>query len=77
MGENTAMDMTQEQKQAINRGETVDLRVDDTECVIVRKDIFDRVRRVLEYDDSEWSREELLAVAKRTFEDADTAGPIE
>ena len=29
-----------------------------------------------EYDDTDWTEAELLALPARTFEDADTAGPI-
>jgi len=29
------------------------------------------------YDDSEWTPAEMVALAERAFDDADTAGPIE
>jgi hypothetical protein len=28
------------------------------------------------YDDSEWTPEEMISLAERAFDDADTAGPI-
>lgn len=41
----------------------------------MRKDVFERMQRVA-YDDSEWTPEEMLVLAERTFDDADAAGPI-
>jgi hypothetical protein len=69
------LDLTAEQRTALAGGEPVACILDHWECVVMRKDIFDRMRRVA-YDDSELSQVEMIALAKRAFDDADTAGPI-
>ena len=69
------MTLTSEQKLALEHGEAVPLTLDGTECVVVRREVFERLRRV-EYEDSDLSELEMRAVAARTFEEADTAGPI-
>jgi len=69
------MDLTAEQVAAVENGEPVPYVLDHTECVVVRKDVFERMQRVA-YDDSEWTTEEMIALAERTFDDADNAGPI-
>ena len=70
------MKLTAEQQQAVYRGEEVSLIIEHTECVVVRKDVYDKMKRV-NYDDSQWSEAEMDALANQMFEDADTAGPIE
>ena len=42
------MTLTSEQQQAVKQGQAVPVIVDDTECVIVRKDVFERVKSVLD-----------------------------
>ena len=69
-------DLTAEQRLALQAGEPVPCIVGATDCVVVRKDVFDRLQHVA-YDDSEWSAEEMIALAERTSDDADTAGRIE
>jgi hypothetical protein len=69
------MDLTAEQLAAVENGEPVPYLLDHTECVVVRKDVFERMQRIA-YDDSEWTAEEMIALAERTFDDADSAGPI-
>jgi hypothetical protein len=39
-----------EQVQAIECGEAVPIMVGQTECVVIRKEVYDRVKRVLYYD---------------------------
>jgi hypothetical protein len=72
-----AMNLSAEQVQAIKDGEPVRLVSPEVgeECVVLRADVFDRVKR-LSYDDSPWTDEELRNTAARTFDDADSAGPI-
>lgn len=41
------MTLTSEQQQAVKQGQVVPVIVDDTECVVVRKDVFDRVKNIL------------------------------
>lgn len=68
--------LTAEQRSALESGEPVTCALEQTECVVVRKDVFDRLQRIA-YDDSEWTADEMLAVAARTFEEADRAEAIE
>ena len=42
------MNLTQEQVQAINRGEAVSVTVEGTKCMLVREEVYSRVQRVLE-----------------------------
>jgi hypothetical protein len=69
------LDLTSEQRAALEGGHPVACVLDHTECVVVRKDIFEQMRRVA-YDDRELTPEEMIALAERAFDDADTAGPI-
>jgi hypothetical protein len=69
-------ELTTEQRIALESGQAVPCIVDATECVVVRKDVFDHMRHVA-YDDSEWTGEEMIALAERAFNDADTAGRME
>lgn len=51
------MNLTEQQQQAVENGEAVPVHVGNSECVVIRKDIYDRVKVVL-YDDSEITDEE-------------------
>lgn len=42
------MDLTNDQKSAVVRGEAVPIVVDATECVVVRADVFERVKAVFD-----------------------------
>jgi hypothetical protein len=44
------MNLTSEQQQAIDRGEAVTFTVDGRECVLVRKDVYERVREIIPDD---------------------------
>jgi hypothetical protein len=60
-----AMTLTAEQRQAIDRGESVSLVVDGISCVVIRSDVFQRVYR----DGGDWTHGELRqALAKSTAE---------
>jgi len=70
------MTLTPEQLRAIQSGQPVSVTVDQTDCVVVRKDVFQKIRQVA-YDDSDWSDDELEAVAAQTFDALDDAEKIE
>jgi hypothetical protein len=61
-------DLTAEQQIALESGEPVTCVIGATECVVVRKDVFQRMQHVA-YDDSEWTAEEMTILAARTFDD--------
>jgi hypothetical protein len=69
------LELSADQQTALARGEAVPCVVSDTQCIVVRKDVFERMQHVA-YDDSEWTSDEMIAIAKYAFNDADTAGPI-
>ena len=54
----------------------MELTVNGDVFVLLAKDVFERVKPALAYDDSDWTEEEMRRVTARTFEDADRAGPI-
>ena len=42
------MTLTKQQKEAVERGEAVSMTVDGTECVLVKKDVYELVRDLIE-----------------------------
>ena len=70
------MDLSNQQLDAAKGGAAVRFTAGDTEFVIVRADLFEQVTHP-PYDDEDWTEDEMRSLAARTFEDADTAGPIE
>ncbi len=54
------MDLTQQQISALQHGDIVPLTVHETECVVVRKDVFDQMQTPV-YDDGDWTAEETSA----------------
>ena len=70
--EDSMLDLTAEQRIALENGEPVPCVIGATQCVVVRKEAFDRLQHVA-YDDSEWTTEEMTALAERTLDAADTA----
>jgi hypothetical protein len=64
------MTLSTEQLAAVQDGESVRFKEDGTELVVVRADVFDRLRQAL-YDDSPWTDEEMDLLAA---ENADALG---
>jgi hypothetical protein len=64
------IEISDEQRQRLESGKAVDVVDPQTaQCyVVVKKDIYDRVCRLL-CDDSEWSEEELRVQLARSFKD--------
>ena len=64
------IELTEEQRQQLEGGKAVD--VSDTKTtqsyVLLRKDVFERVRRLL-YDDSDWSEDELRLLLTQSAKD--------
>jgi hypothetical protein len=63
------MNISAEQKQAVESGQAVPLVVDGTACVLIRQDVFDRVKRIV-YDDFD-PEETYEAVLKAWDEEED------
>lgn len=64
------MTLTPSQLAAIHNGEAVPLIVDQTECVLVRKDVYEKAHQHA-YDDRDWSDGELEVLAREMFEGLD------
>jgi len=64
------IELTSEQRQQLESGKAVDVSDPQTSerYVILRKDVFDRVSRLL-YDDSDWSADELRLQLARSAKD--------
>lgn len=65
--------LTSEQKAALSRGERVEITVGDEKCVLVHREVFQR----LTCDDSPWTPEEMDSLAQHAFDSADNPEPIE
>jgi len=70
------MIISTDQQKAMEEGHPVPLIVAGTECVLIRKDLYDRVKTILEYDASEWTESEMSGMAAIAADEADNAGPI-
>jgi hypothetical protein len=66
--------ITAEQIESAKAGQKVELRIGGVDLVLLRRDLLEL--STADYDDGEWTEEERRAVAARTFEQADNAGPI-
>jgi hypothetical protein len=64
------MQLTNEQLEAIRNGQSVRLQENGTDLVVLRADLFERLRGLL-YDDSPWTDEEMDLLA---VEDANVLG---
>jgi hypothetical protein len=70
LARSNAMELTKEQLEAVRGGEPVRVSEQGTDLVVVRADVFERLRGLL-YDDSPWTDEEMDRLAA---EDADALG---
>ena len=52
------MNLTTRQKSAVRNGEAVRVRHEGLDCVVLRADVYDRLKHLL-YDDGDWTDEEL------------------
>ncbi len=42
------MHLTKEQREAVENGEAVPLTIDGTECVVIKKDVYESVRELID-----------------------------
>ena len=66
------MNLTSEQVAAIKNGEAIPIDVDHTQCVLIRRDMYDKVKRAVEYDTSPWTEEEMEGLAEAMFNGLDS-----
>jgi hypothetical protein len=67
------MQLTAPQKEAVVRGEAVPVVIESTECVIVRADVFQRVKSVL---DDGLDAEQIGLLVDANMRDDDLADPL-
>jgi hypothetical protein len=68
------MNITQAQLEQAKSGQAVEIAENGDQFVLIRKDVYDRVKTVL-YDDSEPSEDELRAIFARGIESSDWNDP--
>ena len=61
------MNLTARQKSAVRGGEAVRVREEELDCVVLRADVYDRLKHLL-YDAGDWTDEELRRVLARSAE---------
>jgi hypothetical protein len=70
----TDMDLTSQQVEAIDHGAAVPIVVEGRSCVVLRQDVYDRVKRVTDFDDSDISPEETYAAVLAAWDQEDDPG---
>ena len=68
------MRLSEQQKTALRNGEAVRTRDKDLEFVVMRADVYDRVRQLL-YSDTDWTDDELRRMLAKSAETNDWNGP--
>lgn len=61
------MNLTVEQLDAVQAGQPVEVTIEQTTCVVVRKDVFERVKNLV-YDAGDWTPEEMRELLARSAE---------
>ena len=61
------MNLSEQQKTALRNGEAVRTRDEDLECVVMRADVYERVKQ-LHYVDSDWTDDDLRRMLARSAE---------
>lgn len=72
------MNLTNEQLQAFEKGEAVELTLNGIPCVVLRKEVYDRVKSIMEYDDSDDlpSPAALSTLVRETMAEDDANDPL-
>ena len=68
----TSLPLSIDQRRILENGDPVRMLDGGVEVVILRADVFERIRTHAD----DWTAEEIHVLAARTIEDADVAGPI-
>jgi hypothetical protein len=64
------MILTADQLKALDQGEPIPVRIEDKDCVVVHKEVFDRLKGLL-YDNSEWVPREAYPAILRAIDSDD------
>lgn len=70
------MNVSKEQIQAIEQGKAVSIMVGETDCVVIRRDVYEKAQRFA-YDDGDWSAKEIEALAADMFDGLDNPQKIQ
>jgi hypothetical protein len=68
------MKLTDEQIRALDHGDPICVTMDGRDCVVLRRDIYDRIRRVVEYDDSDMEPEEAYRAVLAAWDEEEDPG---
>jgi hypothetical protein len=68
------MNLSTDQLKALDRGQAVPLKIDKRECVVVRRDVYERVKD-LSYDDTEMDPAEAYPFVNEVMADDDANDP--
>ena len=61
------MNLTAPQKAAVRNGEAVRVREEELDCVLLRADVYDRLKHLL-YDEGDWTDQELRRALAKSAE---------
>jgi hypothetical protein len=64
--EDNVMQLSERQRETLNKGGAVRIVVDETECVLVRRDVYERA-----VDAGEWTDEEMALLGAEAAADLD------
>ena len=67
------MNLSSDQFRLLADGNPVRVSEQGLECVVVRSDVYEQLQMAVA---EEWTPDEMRRIAERTFDDADSAGPI-
>ena len=62
------MNLSASEVLAIKGGASVPVILDDVECVVVRKDVYQQVQQLLDGDDGAWTANQLRAMLAKSAE---------
>ncbi len=69
------MNITKEQLQAAEQGRPVEIADSGKDFVLISRELYDRMRH-RNYDDSEWTEDEMMRLAAEAAEDLDNMDEI-
>jgi hypothetical protein len=70
------MNLTSDQQQALGKGEPVPITVAAIECVVIRKDIYERVQHLCGYDTNEFDPDDALPLVNDVMKESDEHDPL-
>ncbi len=68
------MNLTNDQIQALDQGNAVPVAVEGRACVVLRQDVYNRVKQVIDYDDSEANPEETYSAVLAAWDQEEDPG---